>query len=160
MSITSWFKALTKIAMPRTAAAAGSLLLLGIFAGCTGIQLMDNRGPAPTVEQGEIPVPPGKEISIYYSAPFASVPELVTFWSDQCVVTEQKEDHFTVRNNGGTVHKLSWRARGLAALTLGRGPQVIPGGTSQPDLSHSPTAESTAPVTAPPTPPVTLGTPR
>jgi hypothetical protein len=122
------------ITFSRLSAGLAVVLVLGLAFGCMSFQLGGNRDDGMLVQEGEVPVPANQEISVYYATPYASVPELTTYWSDRCVVTDQKENHFSVRNNGGTVHKLNWRARGPAAVApiQERGPRrLIP---RQPDL--------------------------
>ena len=65
------------------------------------------------------------EIAIYYPLPYPAPPSLVleSPWDD-CIITDQKPDHFRVKNTSNFSRHITWTARGM------RVPAAI--GTPQP----------------------------
>jgi hypothetical protein len=87
-------------------------------------------------QEGEIHVLKGDEQDVYYPAPYAGPPNLeLTDNVDQCLVLEQKPDHFRVRNPGPFESTLHWKARGLrvaAVPVVTPPPPPVPAGPAHP----------------------------
>jgi hypothetical protein len=153
------------------ALAAGTVVL--IVLGCMSLNIGPQTNEDGTVTQDDtVSVPANSEIEVFYPIPYVSPPHLIiNEWHDDCVVTEQKENHFRIRNrNNFFARSVSWTARGIrvpAAVVVPPqgspdGPpvaRVVPLGPPdrQPQGALPP---APVPVTEPSLPPAQLGQPR
>jgi hypothetical protein len=123
------------VLLRRLAAASGTLLFLVIVLGCMSLQFGGGASTTEVVhtddtayaQTGKVHVPPGKEIEVYYPVSYVSSPNLEldsTF--DDCLIVEQKADHFLVKNTGSFSREAKWKARG----TKGSPPAVVAGPAS------------------------------
>jgi hypothetical protein len=148
-----------KVRVSRQAATLAALLVIAVPLGCMGLELGADRDAGLLVQEGEVTVQPNQDIEVHFSAPYASVPELVTYLDHKCVVTERSETHFRIRNNGGTARKLAWKASGTAAAPRSPTPwqhgDRIPQG---PPVNQAGPAQGT--IQEAPPPPVSMGPPR
>jgi len=125
-----------------------SLFLLGIVLGCMSLSIGERHEVVASEDgissqSGEVKVPGGQELDVYYPVPFASPPNLtVTSTWDDAVMVDQQADHFRVKNPGAFSERMRWEARGLKA----RPPAVV-----VPVPATSPATPSSPP-TAPPMP--------
>jgi hypothetical protein len=131
----------------RKAGVAAGVVLVLIFLGCMSIAI-GNRTPEGTVledgtlvQNGEATVPPGCEQDVYYPIPYARPPHLdVSSSFDECVLVEQREDHFRVKNVDHTFsHSVTWKARGMRCLPSPCAP------ASEPPLAPPPTPVPASP---------------
>src|SRR5262245_10664462 len=69
------------------------------------------------VQEGEVTLPPGATLDVFYPIPYASTPNLeqACHVSD-CIVTDQHPDHFRATNQSASARTLSWKARGIRGL--------------------------------------------
>ncbi len=73
-------------------------------------------GTAEWQQMGNVRVPVGEEMTVYYPIPYASPPNLViTGRGGACRVIEQKADCFCIKNNSDLPFELGWTARGVKA---------------------------------------------
>ncbi|MGH7169376.1 MAG: hypothetical protein ACRELF_05865 [Gemmataceae bacterium] len=97
-------------------AAAGAVLIL-IFLGCMSLSIKIGCKSEPdgtTCQEGKVYLREGQELDVYYPIPYASLPNLeLSGDDDDCVIIEQKADHFHIRYNGTIYAKPHWKARGL-----------------------------------------------
>jgi hypothetical protein len=153
------FAPLHKVRVSRQAATLAALLVIAVPLGCMGLQLGADRDAGLLVQEGEATVQPNQEIEVYFSAPYASAPELVTYLDHKCEVTECSETHFRIRNNGGTARKLAWKASGTAAAARAPAPwqhgERIP---QSPPVNRPDPAQGT--IQEAPPPPVSMGAPQ
>jgi hypothetical protein len=143
-----------KLFSPRRAVTLAALLVVLLPLGCMGLQL--GHSDDGLVQEGEVNIQPKQEVDVYFATPYAGAPELEAYWPGRCEITEVKDTHFRVRNNGGAAHKLAWKASGIAAMVPpgqrgDRRQQVPP--APQPDPSQVAIPEASPP-------PVTMGAPR
>jgi hypothetical protein len=104
---------INSVIFSRPAALAAAFVTLLIFLGCTSIPTHE-ADVYVLVQTDSLDVPAGHELEVYFAAPFASPPNLVIDDSHgDCVVTEQKENYFRVRNKNASVSRsIRWTARG------------------------------------------------
>ena len=107
----------------RIGAAAGCAVFIAFALGCMSIQLGGRNEVIQTdevtgLQTGRVDVPPGATQEIYYPVPYQSPPNLTveTFWQD-CLIVEQKADHFKLKNPSGMAREVTWKARGLKMAT-------------------------------------------
>jgi hypothetical protein len=78
-------------------------------------------------QEGEISLAGGEERDVFYPIPFASNPNLELSSSfNQCVIAEQKEDHFRVQNKSWHDMEARWHAKGIRIGLLPVPPQPQP----------------------------------
>jgi len=98
---------------------AAATFLLAVVLGCMNISFEGRRHIVNNDDQtysqtGEMEVPPGQELEVFYPIPFASPPNLVIASSfSQCQMIEQRPDRFRVKNPTGLPHEVTWTARGM-----------------------------------------------
>jgi hypothetical protein len=114
---------LRRIWRQRIGVAAGVAVFLAFALGCMSIQLGGRNEVFQTdeltgLQTGRVDIPPGAILEIYYPVPYQSPPNLTieTSWQD-CLIVEQKADHFKVKNPSGTAREVTWKARGLRIAT-------------------------------------------
>ena len=145
------FAPFRSLVFSRPAALVAALLTTIIVVGCMSLNL-NTDDPSILVQTNSIEVQAGQELEVFYAAPYAGPPNLVIDdWHNDCVVTEQKENRFRVKNNNATwVRTVRWTARGQ------RAPTPVRDATTRP-----PFAKDEAPaVQEGPPPPAKIGTPR
>jgi hypothetical protein len=118
----------------RLVTAGAALICLVVFLGCMSLNFgtrteVIQHDDVSYMQTGTATVPGGQEVEVYYPVPYASPPNLVlsSDW-DQCVVVQQKQDHFRVKNNRVFATECKWTARGLKVpppVAPGLGPPVI-----------------------------------
>jgi len=113
----------SRIWRQRIGAAAGFAVFLAFALGCMSIQLggrneVIQNDDATGLQSGRVDVPPGAVLDIYYPVPYQGPPNLTveTFWQD-CLIVEQKADHFQLKNPSGSAREVTWKARGLRMAT-------------------------------------------
>jgi hypothetical protein len=106
------------------------LLACLLILGCMRWRFGADDGGDLLVQEGETLIQPHQVIEICYATPYASPPQLETFWTDRCVVVDQQATFFRVRNEGSSARRLSWRARGpqanLPPAPAWQGSRVVP----------------------------------
>jgi hypothetical protein len=111
----------------RAAVALGSVVFLAFCLGCMNFSFGGKSdvvaaADAEIAQKGKTFVRPGEEICVYYPAPFQSPPNLELVNNAYIVqITEQRADHFRVKNMGQAGVNLSWEARGVKVA-----PSVVP----------------------------------
>jgi hypothetical protein len=94
------------------------VLWLALSALASGIGCQSVRVGPPTDDgtrqRGTAIIPAHGEQEVYYPVPFLSPPNLLTKSTfDDCMVIEQKPDHFRIKNPNPFSREVSWEARGL-----------------------------------------------
>jgi hypothetical protein len=146
---------------PRVAAVTALATVL-IVLGCMCLNFTCETNADGTVTQeNHIDVPPNMEIEVFYAVPYASPPNLsIDEVHGDCTVTEQKENHFRVRNrNVATARTVNWTARGMPAAAtqiIRPAPPAVGGPPPNPQPPPRPQMEAptnqTEPVEPPPQP--------
>jgi hypothetical protein len=124
---------------------AAAVVTLLIFLGCMSISIGEKTteivNDGSFVQEGNVRLRAGAEQVIWYPIPYASPPNL-QMDDDDCVILEQREDHFRV---GNTDHHFSssthWKARGVKATP----PPVDPPPLAAPGLPPAPVPVPTSP---------------
>jgi hypothetical protein len=73
------------------------------------------------IQEGTTRLRPRSEQDVFYPVPYAHPPNLELGEDcDDCVILEQKEDHFRVKNQSFFTANVGWQARGIRhpAVTL------------------------------------------
>jgi hypothetical protein len=110
------FAAFQSVVFSRPSAILAAVLALLIVAGCMSLNIGGNSDEnGALVQTGTVSVPANAELEVYYPVPYAGPPNLeIEDWHQDCVITEQKDNHFRIRNNHGSWSRnVSWKARGL-----------------------------------------------
>jgi hypothetical protein len=129
-------------------ALAGGVSVL-IFLGCMSFSIGGRNYEAPSTDsrcedlltqKGQCPLKAHMEEVVYYPVPFGHVPNLeLTNTDDACVVVEQKEDHFRVRNGSWDTVRVKWKARGIRVPAVAAPvPPPEPGPLLSPNLPAEP----------------------
>jgi hypothetical protein len=122
-----------RILFCRRAAALAAAVWVAIILGCMSISIGGRQITTGThqdgafVQEGKVHVGPGCEQVVYYPIPYCSAPNLeIDSCLHQCVVLEQREDHFRLVNNGVLPRTVDWTARGVRAAPVGPPPAPPP----------------------------------
>ena len=107
--------------MARAAATFGGFVFLMFCLGCMNLNFGGKSEVVGTqdseiTQKGKAFVRGGDDVCVYYPTPFQYPPnlELVDQASKQSVqITDQRADHFRVKNTGTSGLNLSWEARGV-----------------------------------------------
>lgn len=103
-------------------------------------------------EEGKTCLKSGSVQDIYYPFPYAHTPNLeITNHHDECVIVEQKEDHFRLSNQGPHMIHVHWHARGVRVVAPTAPPPTGPP-PSTPPISPSGPSLSTPPISPAGTP--------
>src|SRR5262249_11773804 len=102
------------------AAAVGSGAFLAFSLGCMSLSYSTGPGECYKVEDGicqqsgKVVLTSNNEIAIYYPSPYPSPPNLVVEspWDDY-IITDQKPDHFRIKNASNFSRHITWTARGV-----------------------------------------------
>ena len=103
----------------RLLGAAAGTFALAVILGCMNISFEGRRHIIHNDDQtysqtGTLEVPAGQELEIFYPMPYAAPPNLVvTSTFSECLIVEQRPDHFRVKNTMSSPRELTWTARGL-----------------------------------------------
>lgn len=101
---------------------AGSLLAASL--GCAVLSIGPTTADTSNHQSGKVTIPAGQELDVYYPGPFASPPNLQTETIfDDCLVIEQRPDHFRIKNPSPFSREVRWEARGVAVVYV----DAVPG---------------------------------
>lgn len=109
----------------RVAASVGAAAVLAFCLGCMSL----NFGGKTEVVQsddgtgsqcGKIQLAAYEELTVYYPVPYYSPPNLqLDTGCEHFRITDQRADHFKVKNVNGLTREVSWKARGMKSLPPG-----------------------------------------
>jgi len=125
-------------------AGGGSVL---IFLGCMSFSIGGRNYEAPSsdsccedllTQKGQFYLNSHMTEDVYYPVPFAHVPNLEFTNKDDCVLVEQKEDHFRIRNGSWETVRVKWKARGIRVPAVAPVPPPGPGSVLPPTLPAEP----------------------
>jgi hypothetical protein len=167
MEERSWLAILsggsTWVLVRRLAAASAALLFLVMVLGCMSLQFgggtreVVHSDDSAYAQTGKVRVPVGKEVQVYYPVAYVSPPnlEMESPFDDSMIITEQKGDHFLVKNIGSLDRRVEWTARGVkapqAAVVAAPTPAQSPPATL-PALPAQPLPAGSTPPVGPPSP--------
>jgi hypothetical protein len=112
--------------LTRKAGVFAAVAVLVILLGCMSISIGKFTGTDSGTEadgtfcqQGEVTVAPGTVREVFYPMPYAHPPHLeATDMFTHCVLVQQREDLFSVRNDASHSVTVSWKARGVKAAVI------------------------------------------
>jgi len=155
------FASFRSLVFSRPAALAAALLTTLIVIGCMSLNISGTGDdPSVLVQTDTLDVPAGRDLEVFYITPYASPPNLVIDdWHNDCVVTEQKENHFRVKNNNASfVRTVRWTARGQRGAVAD--PPAPPFSKSAPSTQSGKAVLLTPQDLPPDDPPAKILTPR
>jgi hypothetical protein len=111
------FALFTAFVFSRKAAALATGTVVLIFLGCMclnfGSQSSTDNADGVQTQDGAVVVPANGEVEVYYALPYGNIPNLsINDPLGLFIITEQKENHFRVRNKDGVARRAVWTARG------------------------------------------------
>ncbi len=123
----------------RIAWIASCIGFLAICLGCLSIggrTEVVNRDDRSSTQSGKATIGAKREMDVYYPVPYAQTPNLELETSgDDCVIVEQKADHFRVKSTSHLTRSVSWTARGVSSLASPAPPvQADNAKTSAPEI--------------------------
>jgi hypothetical protein len=93
---------------------ASCVVLLATFLGCMSIggrTEIVNRDDRSSTQSGKVTLAGKQELDVFYPVAYVSPPNLE--FEEECVVVEQKADHFRVKNTSPFSRVITWTARGV-----------------------------------------------
>lgn len=122
-----------------------SCLMLAIFLGCMSLEIGNRTVQAPPGEegvlcqQGEAHVPANASQFIRYPIPYPRKPNVeISCTFDDCLIAEEQEDGFMLRNPNCLSRTVTWKARGMKCETP---PPPSPAPVPAPPTLPAPTPE-------------------
>jgi hypothetical protein len=146
---------------PQVAALAAVMVTLVIL-GCMclsfgggGTTTITHEDPT-LPQEGSVKVPANSQLDVFYPVPYGAVPNLTIEDSHgDCLIVEQKENHFRIHNKALAAVSVEWKAKGVRvapAQTVTPPTEVIE------NLNASPPIKGPIPVDTPPN--VKVGQPK
>ncbi|HZV04078.1 MAG TPA: hypothetical protein VE999_03220 [Gemmataceae bacterium] len=102
--------------------ATAAALMLAIFMGCMSLEIGNRKVEVETphceegvlFQQGEAHVPANCTRFVHYPIPYPRKPNIeISTTFDDCVIAEEREDGFLLRNPNAFSRKVTWKARGM-----------------------------------------------
>jgi hypothetical protein len=121
------------------ALAAGAVVLIVLGCMCLNFGSQSSspdNSDGVLAQEGSISVPANSEVEVYYAIPYSNIPNLtIDDRFSYFIITEQKENHFRVRNKDHFGRNAEWKARGQRVqppVVIGPQPDGPPSGPPVP----------------------------
>ena len=90
---------------------------LAVILGCMSLNTLPDEVNA-TIQTGSLSIPANSQVEVYFKVPYHQPPDLtITGSHNDCVITEQNENFFRIRNKNAKLGRtIEWKASGHAGL--------------------------------------------
>jgi hypothetical protein len=123
-------------------------IMLAIMMGCMSLSIgnrtveSEDSNAGVLCQQGEAHVPPDSSVYVRYPIPYPRIPNLdIKCTFDDCVIEDEKEDGFRLRNPNPFNRAVTWKARGMRPPPL----PVPSNPTASPPPPETPTLPAPTP---------------